>query len=272
MTTQIEKIKKTIEPLRQEIINHKVYSAIKDIDDLKVFMQFHVYAVWDFMSLLKTLQSNLTCTLVPWFPKGTADTRFLINEIVVGEESDIDLNGIRKSHFELYLDAMKQCDADTSKIEVFTEVLKNTGDFDSAYLASETPKEAKDFVDFTFKVIESGKDYLQSAIFTFGREDLIPGMFISIINEMHKKFPDDISFFKYYIERHIEVDGDHHSHLAIQMTANLCKDNEQYWKEAEEAVVNSLKQRIELWNGVYRQLTERTTTANSTYKKLAGQL
>ena len=104
MTTQIEKIKKTIEPLRQEIINHKVYSAIKDIEDLKVFMQFHVYAVWDFMSLLKTLQSNLTCTSVPWFPKGTADTRFLINEIVVGEESDIDLNGIRKSHFELYLD------------------------------------------------------------------------------------------------------------------------------------------------------------------------
>ena len=116
MTTQIEKIKKTIEPLRQEIINHKVYSAIKDIDDLKVFMQFHVYAVWDFMSLLKTLQGNLTCTSVPWFPKGTADTRYLINEIVVGEESDVDLNGIRKSHFELYLDAMKQCGADTSKI------------------------------------------------------------------------------------------------------------------------------------------------------------
>jgi hypothetical protein len=272
MIDQIEKIKKTIEPLRQEIINHKVYSSIKDIDDLKVFMQFHVYAVWDFMSLLKTLQSNLTCTSVPWFPKGTADTRFLINEIVVGEESDIDLNGIRKSHFELYLDAMKQCGANTSKIEVFTDVLKNTSDFNSAFLASETPKEAKDFVDFTFNVIESGKDYLQSAIFTFGREDLIPGMFISIINEMHKNFPDDISIFKYYIERHIEVDGDHHSHLAIQMTTNLCKHNEQYWKEAEEAVINSLKQRIELWNGVYRNLTERRTIPKTSSKKLAVQL
>jgi hypothetical protein len=167
---------------------------------------------------------------------------------------------------------MKQCGADTSKIEVFTEVLKRTGDFNSAYLSSETPNEAKGFVDFTFKVIESGRDYLQSAIFTFGREDLIPGMFISIINEMHKNFPDDISIFKYYIERHIEVDGDHHSHLAIQMTANLCKDNEEYWKEAEETVVQSLRQRIELWNGVYRHLTERTTIANSTYNKLAGQL
>ena len=130
----------------------------------------------------------------------------------------------------------------------------------------------RDFVDFTFEVIESGKDYLQSAIFTFGREDLIPGMFISIINEMHKNFPDDISIFKYYIERHIEVDGDHHSHLAIQMTTNLCNDNEEYWKEAEESVIRSLKQRIELWNGVYRQLTRSTTTANSSYKKLAVQL
>ena len=259
MSIQIEKIKKAIEPLRQEIINHKVYSAIKDINDLKVFMQFHVYAVWDFMSLLKTLQRNLTCTSVPWFPKGTADTRYLINEIVVGEESDVDLNGVRKSHFELYLDAMKQCGADTTKIEVFTSVLKNTSDFNSAYLSSGTPKEAQDFVDFTFKVIESDKAYLQSAIFTFGREDLIPGMFISIINEIHKNFPNEISVFKYYIERHIEVDGDHHSNLALQMTANLCNDNEQYWKEAEESVIHSLKQRIELWNGVYRQLTERTT-------------
>ena len=95
MNNNLDKIKKSTEPLRQQIINHKVYSAINDIDDLKVFMQFHVFAVWDFMSLLKTLQSNLTCTTIPWFPKGTADTRYLINEIVVGEESDLDLNGIK---------------------------------------------------------------------------------------------------------------------------------------------------------------------------------
>jgi hypothetical protein len=250
MTTQIEKIKKTIEPLRQEIINHKVYSAIKDVDDLKVFMQFHVYAVWDFMSLLKTLQSNLTCTSVPWFPKGTADTRFLINEIVVGEESDIDLNGIRKSHFELYLDAMKQCGADTSKIEVFTEVLKNTGDFDSAYLASETPKEAKDFVDFTFKVIESSKDYLQSAIFTFGREDLIPSMFMKILDKIYADAPDKVSIFKYYIERHIEVDGDHHSHLALDMVNRLCGTDASKWEQATVASIKALELRIGLWNAI----------------------
>ena len=128
MNRHILKIQTRIEPLRQQIINHEVYSAINDIDDLKVFMQYHVFAVWDFMSLLKALQNNLTCTTIPWFPKGSADTRHLINEIVVGEESDVDLNGERKSHFELYLDAMKQCEADTSSIELFTSILKTTND------------------------------------------------------------------------------------------------------------------------------------------------
>ncbi len=254
MSEQIEKIRNSIETLRQEIINHKVYSIIKDVDDLKIFMQFHVYAVWDFMSLLKTLQNNLTCTTVPWFPKGSAETRHLINEIVVGEESDIDLDGNRKSHFELYLDAMNQCGADTSQIEKFIATLKNTSNLDSAFSAAETPKEARDFVNFTFETINSNKDYLQSAIFTFGREDLIPSMFVSIVNDIHKNFPESISIFKYYLERHIEVDGDHHSHLSLKMTTNLCGTNQQFWEEAEQATIESLKKRIELWDGAYNQM------------------
>ena len=254
MNPYIEKIKKNIEPLRQEIMNHKVYSVIQNIDDLKVFMQFHVFAVWDFMSLLKSLQNNLTCTSTPWFPKGNAETRFLINEIVVGEESDIDLDGNRKSHFELYKDAMQQCGANVSQMDVFLTALKETGDFNTAFSNSQTPEAAREFVNFTFKIINSQKDYLQSAIFTFGREDLIPGMFMSIINDIHKNFPNDISIFKYYLERHIEVDGDHHSHLALQMTANLCGTDESKWKEAEEATIESLKKRIALWDGVYEQI------------------
>jgi len=254
MNDHIEKIKRAIEPLRQQIINHKVYSVINDKNDLKVFMQYHVYAVWDFMSLLKSLQNSLTCTSVPWFPKGSGDTRYLINEIVVGEESDIDCFGNRKSHFELYLDAMRQCGANTAQIEKFISSLQNTGDFNSAFISSGTPREARDFVNFTFKIIAGKKDHLQSAIFTFGREDLIPGMFLSIIKDIDKSFPESISTFRYYLERHIEVDGDHHGHLALQMTSNLCGTNEQFWKEAEQATIESLQMRIDLWNGVYNEI------------------
>jgi hypothetical protein len=255
MTEQIEKIRKSIEPLRQEIMNHKVYSVIKSKEDLTLFMQHHVFAVWDFMSLLKSLQNNLTCTSIPWFPKGSAETRHLINEIVVGEESDIDLFGNRKSHFELYLDAMHQCGANTTQINTFIEVLKKSNDFKDAYHAASTPMAAQHFVDFTFNIINSNKDYLQSAIFTFGREDLIPGMFISIINDINKTFPDTITVFKYYLERHIEVDGDHHSHLALKMTSNLCGNSEEKWREAEQATIESLKRRIALWDSVYEEIT-----------------
>lgn len=255
MNPHIARIQSVIEPLRQEIINHKVYSVINDIDDLKIFMQYHVYAVWDFMSLLKSLQIGLTCTTTPWFPVGNANTRYLINEIVAGEESDVDGAGIRKSHYEMYLEAMEQCGADTTAIHQFVQTLKETSSLSAAYTAAEVPQEAREFVDFTFDVINGQQSHLQSAAFTFGREDLIPNMFISIVRDLNQKFPDQISLIKYYLERHIEVDGDHHSHLALEMTAELCGDNEAYWKAAEQVTVASLQQRINLWNGVYEEIT-----------------
>ncbi|MNK03540.1 hypothetical protein D3C87_213890 [compost metagenome] len=254
MNKPLENIQASIASLRAEIINHKVYAVIEDLEDLRIFMEYHVYAVWDFMSLLKSLQINLTCTQVPWFPVGSGNTRALINEIVAGEESDVDANGDKKSHFEMYLDAMQQCGADTTQINRFTETLKATGDFEKAYTFSGTPAAARSFVDYTFKIINSGEAHLQASTFTFGREDLIPNMFLTIVNDLNTKFPDQISLFKYYLDRHIEVDGDHHSHLALAMTSELCADNESHWKAAEAATIESLKKRIELWDGAYEQI------------------
>lgn len=254
MNKSIERIQATIEPLRQQIINHPVYGVIESIEDLRIFMQYHVFAVWDFMSLLKALQNNLTCTSVPWFPTGDATTRHLINEIVVGEESDVDEFGNRKSHFELYLEAMQQCGASTASIDRFIASLKETGNFEKAYAESAAPSGARRFVDFTFEIINSQEAHLQAGIFTFGREDLIPSMFLAIIKDMALDFPEQVSIFKYYMERHIEVDGDHHSHLALEMTALLCQDDEQKWAELETAISESLKQRIQLWNEVYNEI------------------
>ena len=247
---------KAIETLKKAITGHPVYSLLQHPDDLKVFMQFHVYAVWDFMSLLKSLQNGLTCTSVPWFPKGDANTRFLINEIVVGEESDVDMEGNRKSHFELYLDAMRQCGADTEPIHDFINRLQKSGNLLSSLENSGTPPEAAEFVQYTFDVIQSGQLHLQSAIFTFGREDLIPDMFYALVNDLHHQQPESIAIFRYYLERHIEVDGDHHSQLALDMTSRLCGEDPVKWKEAEAAVIQCLQKRIRLWDGVYRQLQE----------------
>lgn len=254
MNNHIKRIQQIIAPLREEIINHKVYSVINDLDDLKIFMQYHVYAVWDFMSLLKALQINLTCTTIPWFPVGSANTRYLINEIVAGEESDVDSAGRRTSHYEMYLEAMDQCGADTRNIHTFIAKLKQGKPLAEACKEAGVPLEAEEFLHYTFQVINGNRPHLQSAAFTFGREDLIPHMFISIVSDLNRKFPEQLSLIKYYLDRHIEVDGDHHSHLALEMTAELCAEDEAFWKAAEEVAIASLQQRINLWNGVYNEI------------------
>ena len=258
MQASIQKLQSAINPIRQQIINHPVFERISDLDDLSVFMNYHIYAVWDFMSLLKALQNKLTCTSVPWFPVGSANTRYLINEIVTGEESDVDSHGKRMSHYELYLQAMRQCGVTPDGFLKFIEVLQQSGDLSAAFTTANVPVAAREFVAYTFSVINSGKPHVQAAVFTFGREDLIPNMFLSMVNELNEKFPGQVSEFKYYLDRHIEVDGDHHSHLALEMTAELCGNDEAKWLEVEQASLAALQQRLALWDGVYQELIAQT--------------
>lgn len=250
MENRIEKLKQEIKPLREQLVNHPLYSQIQSFRHLNVFMEHHVFAVWDFMSLLKSLQRELTCVDVPWIPKGNAATRYLINEIVTGEESDIDQDGNRTSHFELYLNAMDQAGGNVGKINALIKELVTTHDVSVAMRQCKIEGPIADFVSTTFDAIATGKAHIQAAVFTFGREDLIPGMFISFVKELNKQNTDKVSTFQYYLERHIEVDGDHHSHLAYQMTEQLCGENAQYWYEATEAVKKALNARIDLWDHI----------------------
>ncbi|SMO44594.1 DUF3050 domain-containing protein [Solitalea koreensis] len=254
MSVRIEQLKKNIEPIRQQLIVHPVYSKIKSIEHLRIFMKHHVYAVWDFMSLLKNLQHGLTCTTAPWKPIGSATTRYLINEIVTGEESDVTPNGERMSHFELYQMAMKQSGADKAQLKFFLDCVTGIYSVENALRVAEVPNSVAQFVNFTFDTIAKGKLHAQAAVFTFGREDLIPDMFISLLKDMDREFPGEISLFKYYIERHIEVDGGHHGGLAVQMTEELCGNDELKWQEAENAVIEALKTRIKLWDGIVAKL------------------
>lgn len=242
-----EDLIKSIQPLKKQLINHELYSNINTIERLCIFMEAHVFAVWDFMSLLKTLQMNLTCTTVPWHPFGSANTRYLINEIVTGEECDVDIYGKRASHYEMYLDAMRQAGASTQKIEKFTSLVYAGSEINNALKICILKEDVQAFVKNTFRIIDTGKSYLQAAVFTYGREDLIPDMFISFIGKMSGS-EKHLTKFKYYLERHIEIDGSHHSLLAQEMTSELCGNDSQKWAEATEAVIQSLKSRLKLWD------------------------
>ena len=77
----VEKINNSILNHRKELLNHNLYSNIKTIDDLRDFVQIHVFAVWDFMSLLKSLQTKLTCVSTPWLPNNNSQTAYLIKRL-----------------------------------------------------------------------------------------------------------------------------------------------------------------------------------------------
>ncbi|WP_447767163.1 DUF3050 domain-containing protein [Sphingobacterium faecium] len=236
---------------RNQLLAHPLYYKIKTIEDLQVFMQGHVYAVWDFMSLLKALQQKLTCTTTPWYPSEFPNTRYLINEIVVAEESDEYIDGRRLSHFEMYLDALHALGGDSSAVNNFLEKVYGESSILDVIAASDLHPNIKEFLTFTFDVIENGTAHEIAAAFTFGREDLIPDMFSSILKEIQLHFPDsNLEKLLYYFERHIELDGDEHGPLAMKMIMELCGDDVLRWREVEEVSKLALQKRIKLWDAI----------------------
>ncbi|WP_053971421.1 DUF3050 domain-containing protein [Mangrovimonas sp. ST2L15] len=246
---RIEFVEKELSNLRTTLNNHPVYKALSHMDDVKIFMEQHVFAVWDFMSLLKALQNQLTCTKTPWVPAQNATTARFINEIVLGEESDLDENGIPKSHFEMYLDAMNQIGANTHTIQNFIDLISKGASIDSSLDSVKIQKETADFIKFTFDIIATEEPHKIASAFTFGREDVIPDMFFQIINQSQTQ-DQTYSKLTYYLKRHIELDGDEHGPLSLKMIEELCEENDQKWQEVLEVAKEALNKRIELWNGI----------------------
>lgn len=248
-------IRETIGPVRAALLEHPVYRQITSLGALRVFMQHHVFAVWDFMSLLKSLQQALTTVRVPWLPPADPLACRLVNEIVLGEECDSDGRGGFASHFELYLRAMRECDAPTTCIDRFTAQLAQTNDFHRALHGCQAPPAVTAFVGHTFEMIGRGDLAVLAAVFTFGREDLLPDVFARIVRELNEISGGNLQEFIYYLERHIELDGGEHGPLAHQLVANLCGDDPRKWQAAAEAARTTLMDRKDLWDGISRAIT-----------------
>jgi len=254
MQNKLKELKLKLAPYQTQLINHPLYTDLVSLEDIRQFMECHVFAVWDFMSLLKSLQIELTCNTLPWFPVSTPENRYLINEIVLGEESDLDKFGNRTSHFEMYVEAMEEFGACTKGIHRFIKQMKLTKDLDASFKYAEAPQSVIDFVKYTFQIVYSPKLHVKAAVFTYGREDVIPKMFYQLVQDLNKSNMGQLEKFMYYLERHIELDGDSHKFLAEKMLMNICGDSPILWEEATSESIKALKYRLALWDYIHLSL------------------
>jgi hypothetical protein len=250
---RFDQLRSTLAPLRLALLNHPVYAEVDSLKKLQEFMQMHVFAVWDFMSLVKLLQSELTCNSLPWIPSLKARISRFTNEVVLGEETDLGLDGAPISHFELYLRAMDEVGADTTQMRVFTAQLGLGAHWEEALQDISIVPGVRDFVTETLNCAMHGTIVEVAAYFFFGREDVIPEMFERLLR-LWDNARQQVPHFCYYLRRHIELDGDSHGPWSQEMLTTLAGRRESNWQEATCAAHRAIGSRVQLWDTVLASL------------------
>jgi hypothetical protein len=242
--------------LRAALLDHPLYAQVGSLADLRCFMEDHVFAVWDFMSLLKRLQQDMTCISVPWFPADNAKAARLINDIVIGEETDVGPDGSYVSHLALYLRAMQDIGASTRQFEKFRSLVLVGIPVKVALGRIGAPRHVQAFVAHTMTLANSGSTEEVLAAFFYGREDVIPEMFGRLLNTLYgaKHNSDRLRNFIYYIDRHIELDGDSHGPKGRELLEDLLANSPNRVEQARRAACSSIEARIRLWNGTLSKL------------------
>src|SRR6267143_5528175 len=242
--------------LRAALLDHPLYAQVASVTDLRRFMEDHVFAVWDFMSLLKRLQQDLTCTKVPWFPADNAKAARLINDIVIGEETDVDPDGSYVSHLALYLRAMADIGASTRQFEKFRSLVLVGVPVEVALTRIGAPPHVQAFVAHTMGLANSGSTEEVLAAFFYGREDIIPEMFRRLLDTLYgaEHNNERLRHFIYYIDRHIELDGDSHGPMGRELLNDLLANSPHRVEQARCAACSSIEARIRLWTGTLSKL------------------
>ena len=259
---RFETLRNKIAPLHDALLNHPIYAEVDSLSRLREFMQIHVFAVWDFMSLVKRLQRELTSTSLPWMPPVRSRIARFANEVVLGEESDLGPDGKPVSHFELYLRAMDEVGADTTLVRGFMSQIDLGARWEDVLEEMNVPPGVADFVNETLRCAIHGSLVEVASFFFFGREDVIPEMFERLL----KSWVDakaEVPHFAYYLQRHIELDGDSHGPWAREMLTALAGQSESNWEEATSAAERAITSRIKLWDSVLTHAKHREEEENS---------
>jgi len=242
-----------IQSFKYRLERHPVYEAVRSIEDIRCFMEHHVYSVWDFMSLIKYLQNAIAPSGYPWAPAGDGAVRRFINELVLEEESDEALAAAGEtpgyaSHFELYCHAMQEIGANPGDVLNFVEEVKASG-IDSALDSHFIPAPSRQFTRTTFAFIASNKPHVVAAALALGREHIIPCMFRSLLRNLGVA-EMQAPAFHYYLNRHVHLDEDFHAPLSLRLLNSLCGDDGVKQQEAVHAAEQAVEARVAFWDGV----------------------
>ncbi|WP_295393084.1 DUF3050 domain-containing protein [uncultured Thiodictyon sp.] len=241
-----------LRPLQAQLNAHPIYSAIRELRDLRVFMSHHVFSVWDLMSLIKYMQQHLAPTQVPWSPPGDPALRHFINQLVLEQESDSAPTrdgGVRYgSQFEYYCQAMDEVGADGKSPRRFLALVAERG-LDQALYSDLVPLPARYFSETTFGFIREDQPHVVAAALVLGREHLIPDMFLRFLTQMTLG-PAQAPSFHYYLNRHLHLGEHGQGPLAMQLLERLCDNDPVRLEEAETAAEEAICARLRLWDGV----------------------
>lgn len=232
-----------------QLCSHPLFEEITSLGKLQLFMENHVFAVWDFMTLTKRLQRDLTCTQLPWLPPSDPQAARLINEIVLGEESDEHPRRGHCSHFELYREAMLEVGASTHAIDTFIALQRRGVEANAALGQVDILPGVARFVANTLHIALNAPTHCVAAAFLHGRESIIPSMFERLL-QGSEIIDRQAPTLGYYLNRHIELDTQGHEPAAQRMLQGLTLSAPEYQQQAVETAINAVENRIKLWDDV----------------------
>lgn len=245
---------------RDRLDNHPIYGSVETLADLRCFMEHHVFSVWDFMSLIKFLQSVVAPTRYPWVPGRDAAVQRFINELVLEEETDEHpVDGGFASHFVLYQQAMTEIGAAVEGAREFVARVAAEG-IDEGLRLPGVPAPARAFTATTFGFIDPERPHLAAAALALGREHIIPGMFRAILARIGVSAAQ-APIFHAYLNRHIHLDEDFHAPLSLRLLNALCAADPARAREAIEAAERAVTARLALWDGVLDAIETRRAAA-----------